>query len=385
MKNIYLLVKDIDVGRGGLTRVMLGRASYFADAGHNCNLLSVTFKDRHDLIYDEFIRTKRLSKKVSLLNLFDYYREKNTISEELSNDNKLLIQVKDRRYKIHSSELTTYRHVRYFDQDGRYIMYKKWHKNGHLQYIDYFKEDKTLYKKEEFCHNNYKTRTKYYDLVTKKLKMETYHTPDGYAYLTIDYNLNNESPKMIYYLDRDSDEVVLFSQQDPMLQFQKYWIEELCDKSHNKPFIINEDIFITDLFTKINKNKCYKISTTHNNHLNAPYVIGSPVKKHYEDLFNKAGELDAIVFLTKEQKEDVVSQFNFLKNVFAIPNALSRIEFTETINKDLKVISIVGRLEYQKHLEDAIEAFSIISKKHKDVILNIYGKGPDEEKLQRLI
>lgn len=89
---------------------------------------------------------------------------------------------------------------------------------------------------------------------------------------------------------------------------------------------------------------------------------------------------DKFVVLTEEDK----TYWGSLNNIVVIPNSNSfQIEETSTLNA--KNVIAVGRYDYQKRFEDLIEIWRIVHKKEPDWSLNIFGKGPEKEKLQCMI
>lgn len=93
-----------------------------------------------------------------------------------------------------------------------------------------------------------------------------------------------------------------------------------------------------------------------------------------------AKKYDKFVVLTEEDKLN----WGNLPNLLNIPNpnSFDTNSFSNLTNK--KVIA-VGRLDYQKSFEDLILAWSRLDAKFNDWTLNIYGDGPQKEKLIKLV
>lgn len=92
-------------------------------------------------------------------------------------------------------------------------------------------------------------------------------------------------------------------------------------------------------------------------------------------------KFDSIVLLSENEKQRYWSK---RKNVCVIPNP--RTFHCDSISelKSKKLIS-VGRLQYQKNYESLIRIISVVNKVFPDWSLEIYGDGPDREKLQNQI
>lgn len=89
---------------------------------------------------------------------------------------------------------------------------------------------------------------------------------------------------------------------------------------------------------------------------------------------------DKFVVLTEEDK----SYWGELNNIEVIPNANS-FKISEPSKLSSKNVIAVGRYDYQKRFEDLIDIWKLVHEKEPDWQLNIFGKGPEREKLQRMI
>jgi glycosyltransferase involved in cell wall biosynthesis len=86
------------------------------------------------------------------------------------------------------------------------------------------------------------------------------------------------------------------------------------------------------------------------------------------------------VVLTHEDKD----YWGELDNIVVIPNSNSFPIFEPSLLEN-KIVIAVGRFDYQKRFEDLIEIWKDIQKFAPNWKLNIFGKGPDKNKLQFLI
>lgn len=93
---------------------------------------------------------------------------------------------------------------------------------------------------------------------------------------------------------------------------------------------------------------------------------------------------DGYIFQTERVKQ--MFSKSVKKKSMVIPNAVSNPYIKEiTKTKREKVISNMGRLEYQKGQDILIKAFNIVHKKYSDYKLIIYGEGSKEREYQQLI
>ncbi|MBS7528100.1 glycosyltransferase [Fusibacter paucivorans] len=113
-----------------------------------------------------------------------------------------------------------------------------------------------------------------------------------------------------------------------------------------------------------------------------PYYNKFYLKTIKRILFNRA---DGIVFQTEGARD--FFQKLIINKSKVIPNPVpSNIEFPEHIGARKRVIVSVARLWiYQKRQDLLIKAFNEFSKNHEDYTLVLYGDGPDEVKIRRMI
>lgn len=91
-------------------------------------------------------------------------------------------------------------------------------------------------------------------------------------------------------------------------------------------------------------------------------------------------KLDALVLLTQED----ANSWKGVTNTFVIPNPTPFYPEESSTCESHKAIC-VGRLNEQKGYEYLIDAWTIVSKRHPDWILNAYGSGEIKEQLQMRI
>lgn len=89
---------------------------------------------------------------------------------------------------------------------------------------------------------------------------------------------------------------------------------------------------------------------------------------------------DKFVVLTEEDK----SYWGDLDNIAVIPNANS-FKISEPSNLNSKNVIAVGRYDYQKRFEDLIDIWAIVHQEEPEWHLNIFGKGPEKDVLQKMI
>lgn len=157
--------------------------------------------------------------------------------------------------------------------------------------------------------------------------------------------------------------------------------------THEKP-----DIVISTFGKEIefiDKLKCKKIFITIGEiHFSHNYRLMNLHKKSLRYCINKyliskydlkASKLDAFVCLTKEDQKYWRDQ----TNLYVIPNFIEK-RSIEPASLETKQVIALGRLCYQKGYDRLIHAWKIVSLKHPDWKLTIFGDGPLKDNLIKL-
>ena len=110
-------------------------------------------------------------------------------------------------------------------------------------------------------------------------------------------------------------------------------------------------------------------------------------QRKVDKIFRKIVELGAshIVFQTEGAKQCYSKKVQRKSSIILNPVELNRIPDRKKEDIDYSEIVTVARLEPQKNQELLIDAFNLVSKKHQDVVLKIYGEGSLKNKLQNKI
>ena len=131
----------------------------------------------------------------------------------------------------------------------------------------------------------------------------------------------------------------------------------------------------------IEAHEARQFTKTYNNYKDFPYLAKLYFKffrkKYLQIIENKA---DAIVTLTKDDAKN----WRRAKRVEIIPN-FSTMPISKLSDCEIKRVIAVGRLEWQKGYDRLIAIWTIVTRKHPDWQLDIYGEGGLETELKETI
>lgn len=127
------------------------------------------------------------------------------------------------------------------------------------------------------------------------------------------------------------------------------------------------------------------IFNLHSNHFASPYTLGSPIRNDFKTILDHLDELKNIVVLTEEQRSDLISQFGHSDNFFTVPHATKEYKGIPNSNRKLNSITVGGRFEEIKGIEETIYAFKNVLKFVPDAHLNIIGRGREKDNYKKII
>lgn len=112
-------------------------------------------------------------------------------------------------------------------------------------------------------------------------------------------------------------------------------------------------------------------------------------QEKFVDLFKSfaAKKADCIVALTEINKNVFINELHAKNKVVSIPNPIDPKLFDKVneYNLESNKIITVGRFCFQKYYEKLVEVATIVFKKHPEWNWDIYGDGPDMEKISSMI
>lgn len=301
-QELYFVFFDWDMQPGGTGTAVINKANNLAKMGYKITLISIDQIKNYKYIRDYFYETGKLSRKVKVINIYEYYSDKNTISDE---------KIKT---PIDSSDDLIVEEVKNTDNSTTYMYYDK-------------NDPSKKVKQELFINGVLVFRN---DLV--KVKRD-YYTFDGFNYLT----RIEKNKKAKYFLnDRSSLSTVEFTISNQLIY---YFISKYCDTFNSQPFIICENAVNGFNINRVNPRETIKLGSMHG----SPFIIdenGNKIINPNSPHFKILKDLKALVILTDCAYEDVLNEYEY-GNFVSIPNFISdeRLDYESPV-KELNKIKI---------------------------------------------
>ena len=365
-KKVTILTSIVPEYFGGRTQSLLKRARLFDEFGINVRIITTNFNQNYSRVITSLIDRKYVSKNVSFLNVFDYF--KGTDIQE--NNVNLFIQQK-------FGNIDTYKIVKrdenldYYDINTNNRVFSLRYDDDKIIIVDEFRDEK-------------KPIYRYYVSDQGQVSKKRTYVEGTWEVLCDDILKNNFEPIVTFnFLDNKKSEVILYLKKKLFFKdeksFFKFFFNEVLYYNEN---VINDARLLDKPLLEANKS-VHKLFQIHNSQLSNPADYHSSIKKSYRTLLNSKDKIK-IITLTNAQKKVIINSFPHQKDqISVIPHSVSaknglRIDTTYHA-------VIVSRLDQkQKNIEDAITAFSIFQKLYSDYVLDIYGDGDDLENLKQV-
>lgn len=301
-----------------------------------------------------------------MINIYDYLAKRSyTVKKE-----NLPVEEEG----LQSFEVEKEKVYRFFD-NGEYVLYKNFtHPNNGIKFIDEMDPANRMRKvRKEFNYNGLCHKKIIYKQGTTNKIEEIFYDEHGKAYLNKNYNGTSEEKLVrIYYFNEN--EILEFTSEKELF---KYCFELMIE--NNSTVICDARLLDRPLIEM--KADVKKVFVLHSSHLTGEDI--NELKPSYKYLINQYDNLDAIVTLTEQQKNDLVQIINDDRKIKVIPHS-TPINTSFEINRENKFV-YMGRLTPEKQIDHLIEAYNIARRDIGDYTLDIYGDGNEKDNLSQLI
>ncbi|WP_105567040.1 glycosyltransferase [Microbacterium halophytorum] len=125
------------------------------------------------------------------------------------------------------------------------------------------------------------------------------------------------------------------------------------------------------------------IHTIHTMHLEQPFTADAPINALWRRWFEVADAFDAIAWPTEAQREDVADRFGGHNHVVVPNGVVAPGAVPAAAERDSGLVVMMNRLAPGKRVDHSIRAF--LAADVTGARLDIYGDGPEHERLQHLI
>jgi len=314
-------------------------------------------------------------------NVFEYFQEsyidglENKAVYQPVNDGNRYVEVSDGIFEVFKNDSQA---------DEHYI--RKEYYNGYsgcLRMVRFFETGKNL-KDEIYDDWGYLNYIRYYDNKNNDRFEEKCYRTDGKLCIERFYEFTTEGavPKKYIIYDKNGNKT---AECLSTAELTAYYLDQIISEDKFYMIII-EDGLMSKAATMIKKKNAAKCIVVHNIFLNDAYDPKSKPQKFYKYLCENHEKFDGIIQLTSDAKDDFDRLYKCNEKTFSIPHPYPyEIDKTDFSKRNTKKAVIIARLDPIKQINVAVDVFSLVVQKLPDVILEIYGRGTEEENIRNKI
>lgn len=385
MRTVFMVMGEIVVKRGGLTRVMLDRASLFVKNGYKVKIMLLNWNADLEQAMTKLQELGRIDPRVEFFDLHTLYvlNESNKESTILKNLHAREESLFEPGYEVDLTAFEREQKAVYL-KDNKLVKVKKWKKgsDGTLVldwimhpdtddsdkcFIDYFQPDNLLLYTIRFSNTE------------NTVCGQTFTGVDGK--LRIIRHIDCQEENMV--IGADGREIIFESDE----VFWAYILEYACRMEEEKPIVIIDGMIWSRVGARVSKDAADVVMMGHGSHLMSPFQDDSGILPQYDYAFNNWMAYAAIVTLTEEQKQNILARYPDVGNIYVIPNCVPDARIppaSDFASKDTCKAICITRLAEEKNLEAMLHSFAIVVRKNKAATLDIYGVGEEQDKLVEL-
>lgn len=363
---------------GGRTASILHKCRLLKELGGvDSIIVTLNYSAEIDDISADLRRRGLLVDGVSIVNLHDYFdgdSDPTGAAVQHETDQPGMDKIRDPDQEVY----------RYFER-GVYRLYQRFDYQGRLIVRDHFNENRGRTRRDEFNLNGSLRRTTYMDLHYNKPRQEIFYRADGTPYmnkwLVVNPNTLNSRVERITLLDpQGRPERVMFSN----VELIQSYLDRLIGDEH--AFLTVESRRSDAETLGFVRSGVKQVYILHNPHLVVPGDDVTKVRPTYQPLLDRRDAIDALVFLTTAQRADVEALYGEHGKFKVIPHPMVEVGAPAPFeDRDPHLVVMLARLDQQKQLNHAIDAFALVLETIPGARLEIYGHGPDEAALQRKV
>lgn len=385
MRTVFMVMGEIVVKRGGLTRVMLDRASLFIKNGYKVKIMLLNWSADLEQAVNELRELGRVDHRVEFFDLHTFYvlNESGRGSSILKDVHASEESLFEPGYKIDLGSFEREQKAVYF-KDSKLAKIKKWKKGSDNSLVlDWVMrpdaDDSDKCSISYFQPGNLLLYTIRFSNEENMICGQAFTGMDGKLRIVRRMDCREES----MVIGAGGGEILFENDEG----FWAYILEYACRKEEEKPIVIIDGMIWSRVGARVSKDAADVVMMGHGSHLQAPFQNDSEVLPQYDYAFRNWTDYAALVVLTEEQKRNILVRYPDVANVYVIPNCVpdARIPPAPDFpSKDACKAICITRLSEEKNLGAMLHAFAIVVRKNKAATLDIYGVGDDRDKLVEL-
>mgnify|MGYP000892825832 CR=1 FL=1 len=372
-KEIVMLYPRIGLKKNGLVMAMIKRANILAQNNYNVTILTVEYDSELSYIYNNMLENGVISTNVRYENVYALYQKSNLLKAD-----------PEARYAPPVSEGFIH------DNNNNYVFkngtadkrLEITRDDGTLSYINYFNDNKIIMRSK---YDANQALSSIQNIVDGKITNISFFDTNGKLRIIKNFKGGDKATEigsLIIFNEQGYIEKTVSSEKELFLHALATFYNRDDTFYH---FVVDRAIYFSQLMFENRQENYAYVGTIHAAHYVNADDNKSRINSHYKNYFESGHKLDALVFLTKKQRQEAEERFQFNDIGFEIPHVYDK-KITK-YNVDRKPFSCisVGRFDPVKRLPDLIKIFSRVVQAIPEATLKLYGYGNELPKMQEAI
>ncbi|CUB16621.1 putative poly(glycerol-phosphate) alpha-glucosyltransferase [Bacillus safensis] len=271
-------------------------------------------------------------------------------------------------------------------KEGLSVRYTRHEKSNRIEKVDYFHPNQQLEKREEYNSQGQLHKVSYFSQDTGTVYRELFIYENTNIYMKKEYaELKEEAKSKLREITWYAQEGIKTFKNEKALRQE--WLTTIQYKNDRKKlFLVDSRKQDKYVFQLKKRSSSYFSAIIHSKHYETEKA---ELRSDYNELFSqiRKQKVDAVFFITEEQKIDVVKQFGHQNIFFLTPHTLDRSahQVQDHFTADPNKVLMMARLTKIKNVIDAIRSFEFVIKEVPNARLEIFGSGPQEKQLKEEI
>jgi glycosyltransferase involved in cell wall biosynthesis len=371
-----MLVGAIPANYGGRTASILNKCRLLKELGGvDSTIVTLNYTVHLPEMSADLRSRGLLVDGVTIVNLYDYLRGEATPADVVRHEVAMpgLDLVPDRAEGVY----------RYFE-NGVYRLYQRFDAEGRLLVRDWFNDNRARTRREEFHLDGRLGRTTYMDLRHNLPRQRVYFRADGSPYLNTwlvpDLATRTSSVERVTLFDERARPTKVLHDD---VELAQHFLTQLVGS--DRVFLTVESRRADRETLTFKQQNVKHLVVLHNPHLVGTGRDPARIRPSYQPMFARRDELASVVFLTNAQRADAEAHFGQRENFRVVPHPMTGNRQVPFEQRDPNLVVMLARLNQQKRLSHAIDAFALVVEAVPTARLEIYGQGEDRAALQSQI
>ncbi|EGQ1295848.1 glycosyltransferase [Staphylococcus pseudintermedius] len=363
---LYTITSTLPEVHGGRTKSLLKRIQFMENHFQESHtILTTNYNPNYPRVMERFRERQILSEDTKVVNIYEWFTNGKieqfpyTKFKKKPKYHETPIEIKGLSYQQSKKDAKVFR---YYKEDT-YMLYRKYYdiELGILHFEDVMlPSQKHKVERREYNEFGYLHRVILYDKKDNFKLSETLYDRDGEVYCIRHFKENKVSHIHLY---QNGNITHAF---DDEKDFFTYFFENVIE-ANSKVF---NDARLLDRAILNVSQPIKNIFMIHSSHKN----VDDSIKKSFGIFNQRVDEIDQIVVLTEQQKQDMIEDFNISAQRISVLPHFMTIHEPQHVERKQRFLYI-GRIDENKQLSHILKAFKIYQEAGYDYGLDIYGHG----------